>query len=84
MKSHFRLHIVIVSHEKLLYSDSFDCWTVRELNQSASIQLLDEIAPALNDESLMAVAELFEGCPLALKVIGQLLHGYGVQLIQRL
>ena len=32
----------------------------------------------------MAVAELVEGCPLVLKVIGQLLHAYGVQLIQRL
>ena len=77
MKSHFKLHIIIVSRERLLYLDSLDYWTVRELNQSASVQLLEKIAPAIDNESLMAVAELVEGCPLALKVIGQLLHIHG-------
>ena len=28
-KSHFKLHIIIISHERLFYVDSFDCWTVR-------------------------------------------------------
>ena len=51
---HYKLHIIVVSHEKL---DSFDCWTVRELNHSASVQLLDKIAPAIDNESLMAAAE---------------------------
>ena len=84
IKSHFKLHIIIVSREKLLYLDSFDCWTVRELNQSASVQLLDTLAPAIDNESLTEAAELVEGCPLALKVIGQLLHIHGATLIQKM
>lgn len=82
-KSRLRLHIIIVSCERLLFLDSFDYWTVRELNQLASVDLLDKIAPAIDNESLRAVAELVEGCPLALKVIGQLLHINGVQLIHK-
>ena len=50
--------------------NSFESWTLRELNQSAS-------------ESLTSVAELVEGCPLALKVIGQLLHIYWAPLINK-
>ena len=84
IKSSFKLHVIIVSRERLLYLDSFDHWTVRELNQSASIQLLDKIAPAFDNESLREVAELVEGCPLALKVIGQLLHINGAQLFHKL
>ena len=84
IKSHFQLHIIIVSRERLLYLDSFDSWTVKELNQSASVLMLDKLAPAIDKDSLMAVAELVEGCPLALKVIGQLLHIHGVQLINKL
>ena len=84
IKSSFKLHVIIVSRERLLYLDSFDHWTVRELNQSASIQLLDKLAPAFDNESLREVAELVEGCPLALKVIGQLLHINGAQLFHKL
>ena len=83
-KSHFKLHIIIISHEKLFYVDSFDCWMVRELNQSASVELLDKIAPAIDNESLREVAELVEGCPLALKIIGKLLDIHGDQLIHKL
>ena len=64
--------------------DSFDRWMVRELNQSTSIQLLDKIAPAIDNESLREVAELVEGCPLALKIIGKLLDIHGDQLIHKL
>ena len=84
IKSKFKLHIILTSRERVLLLDSFDSWTVRELNQSASVQLLDELVPAIDNESLTAVAELVEGCPLALKVIGQLLHIHGVQLIHKL
>ena len=67
-----------------IYSDNFDSWTVSELNQSASVQFLDKIAPAIDNESLKAVAKLVDGCPLALKIIGQLLHLHGAQLIFKL
>ena len=82
-KSNFKLHIIIVSRERLLFLDSFDYWTVRELNQSASVELLDRIAPAIDNQSLNTVAKLVEGCPLALKVIGQLFHIRGVQLVHK-
>jgi hypothetical protein len=81
MSSNFKLYIVIVSQERLLYLDDFDCWTVKELNQSASIEMLDKIAPAIDNETLRTAAELVEGCPLALKVIGQLLHIHGAKLM---
>ena len=83
-KSHFNLHIIIVSREKLLFLNNFDCWTVRELNQSASIQLLDRLAPAVGNGHLREVAELVQGCPLALKVVGKLLHIHGSQLTYKL
>ena len=66
-----------------MYANSFESWTVQELNQSASVHLLDKLAPAIDNESLTSVAELVEGCPLALKVIGQLLHIYGAPLISK-
>jgi hypothetical protein len=84
MRSRFKLHIVIVSQERLLYLDNFDCWTVKELDQSASIELLDKIAPAIDNKTLRTAAELVEGCPLALKVIGQLLHIHGANLMTKL
>ena len=84
MRSKFQLHIVIVSQERLLYLDDFDSWTVKELNQSASIEMLDKIAPATDNETLREVAKVVEGCPLALKVIGQLLHIYGAKLMPKL
>ena len=82
--SHYKLHIIVVSHEKLFYIDNFDCWTVRELNLSASVQLLDKIAPAIDNETLTAAAELVEGCPLALRIIGKLLDIHGAQIVHRL
>ena len=84
INSMFKLHIIIVSQQRLLYLDDFDCWTVKELNYSASIEMLDRIAPAIDNETLQAAAELVEGCPLALKVIGQLLHIHGVNLTSKL
>ena len=50
--------------EKLLLLKSFSHWTVKKLNQSASVQLLDELAPAIDNPYLTAVAELVEVSPL--------------------
>lgn len=68
----------------MLFSDGFDRWTVKNLSQSASVQLLDELAPAIGYDQLITIVELVEGCPLALKVIGQLLHIYGAELTHKL
>ena len=76
-KSKHNLHIIVVSREKLFFKDWFDSWTVRELNQKASVDLLDQIAPAIGTDHLTDIAELVDGCPLALKVVGQLLHIHG-------
>ena len=84
MRSKFKLHVIIISQEKLLYLDDFDCWTVKELDPPESIEMLDKIAPAIDNETLRTAAELVEGCPLALKVIGQLLHIHGAKLIPKL
>ena len=46
--------------------------------------MLDRIAPAIDNETLRTAAELVEGCTLALKVIGRLLHIYGAKLIPKL
>ena len=83
-ESYLKLHIIVVSSEKLFYVDSFDRWTVRELNQTVSVKMLNELAPAIDDEILKAAADLVDGCPLALKVIGQLFHVRGPNLIHKL
>ena len=46
--------------------------------------MLDKIAPAIGNETLREVAELVEGCPLALKVIGQLHHIHRANLMPKL
>ena len=79
-KSHLNLHIIVVSRERLLLTDHFYSLTVRGLNLEASVALLDKLAPAIPTDHLTAIAELLDGCPLALKVVGRLLHIYGESL----
>ena len=75
--SNFHLHIVVVSQEKLVFLENFDRWTIRQLSQQASVELLNELAPGFIDSQLKKIAELLQGCPLALKVIGNILKIYG-------
>ena len=82
--SHYNLHVVIVSQEKLVLLDWFDRWTVKELNMTSSITLLEKLAPGIDHSHAKTVAELVGGYPLALKVVGQLLHTYGDLLTQKL
>ena len=67
--------------ENLFY---FSQWTIKELNQSASVQLLDKLAPAINHSHLIDIARLVEGNPLALKVVGRLLHSQGDKLANKI
>ena len=70
-----QLHIIIVSQEKLLLLDSFDQWTVKELDRNASVALLKLIAPHLSKDQTVKVAHnMLQGCPLAIKVVGKMLH----------
>ena len=46
-----------------------------------SLHLLDKImAPAISTKHLVEIAQVIEGCPSALKIVGQLLHLNGAQL----
>ena len=82
--SRHNLHIILVSQEKLLLLDWFDSWTVKELSENASIELLEILAPGIANNQAKIVAELVGRCPLALKVVGHLLHRYGDQLTEKL
>ena len=65
--------------EKLVLSKfTFKHWTVANLSLSASVNFLNQlIIPVIDESYLIAVAELVEGNPLALKIIGRLLDLYG-------
>ena len=82
--SQHNLHIILVSQEKLILLDWFDSWTVQELSKNASIELLETLAPGIGYNQAEIVADLVGRCPLALKVIGHLLHRYGDQLTEKL
>ena len=82
--SQSNLHIILVSQEKLVLLDWFDRWTVKELSNDSSIELLEKLAPGIKYSHAKTVAELVGRCPLALKVVGNLLHIYGDTLTQNL
>ena len=68
------LYIVVTSERHILIANDFDSWTVDELSHNASVKLLLLLAPKLSISDAEAVSHLVERCPLALKVVGQLLH----------
>ena len=79
--SEMQLHIIIVSQEKLL---PLRRWTVKQLSQQASVELLNKLAPSIADSQLNKIAGLLQGCPLALKVIGNILDIYGENITHEL
>ena len=84
-RSHFNLHVIIVSTEKLLLLKSFNRWTVPGLSQSASELLLGHFVAPISSTALI-VTELLEGNPLALKIFGKLLcfHEHFIHQIKSL
>jgi hypothetical protein len=83
--SKLHLHILVVSQRQLLLSEYyFDRWIVQELNQQASIELLSKLATSINGSQLITIAELLQGCPIALKVVGKILDISGQGIIQEL
>ena len=82
--SKLHLHVVVVSREKMLFLENFDWWTIRELSQQASVELLNELAPGIASNQVIRIAELLQGHPLALKIIGSILHIYGKDSIPEL
>ena len=83
-RSRFKLHMIVVSMEKLVLLNSFDRWIVRELNQSASVSLLQKFVPKINNYDLNDIAELVDGNPIALKVVGKVLQLHGKQLVRKI
>lgn len=69
-----QLHIIVTSRQQLYLLDDFESLTIKELNKDASIKLLQLLAPNISANHSEIVASLVEGCPLALKVVGILLH----------
>ena len=82
--SNFYLHVIIVSQEKLLMLENFNQWTVRQLSQQASVEFLNKLAPDIASNQMTEIAELIQGYPLPLKVIGNILNIYGQSIIQEL
>ena len=78
------INIVVVSRVKLFLLDSFDQWTVKELNQSSSVTLLNKLTPGINKNSAARISHLLQGCPLALKVVGKLLSIRGNQYVNEI
>ena len=68
------LHIVLTSRQQILILDDFESLVIKELSDIASIELLSQLAPKISKSHSELVASLLEGCPLALKVVGKLLH----------
>ncbi len=69
-----QLHIIVTSRQQLYILDDFESSTIKELNKEASVKLLQLLAPNISSNHSEIVASLVEGCPLALKVVGMLLH----------
>ena len=71
------IHVVFVTQAKVLLVDSFEQWTVREMTTKDSIELLQTLAPGITSGDAETVSNFVERCPLALKVVGNMLHLYG-------
>lgn len=80
--NHF-VHIIIVAQSKLLMFDNFAHWTVKELSTEHSVHLLQKLAPGVPASQAELISNLVERCPLALKVVGSLLHLNGGDLLTK-
>ena len=83
-RSNQNLHIVMTSRQRLFLVDDFENVVIKELNQTASVELLLQLSPQISKSHAELVATLVEGCPLALKVVGKLLHNHGDILTKKL
>ena len=75
--SHGNLSVIITSRQKLVILDDFDSLVVSDLNKNASLELLFKLAPNISSEDAELIFASIEGCPLALKVVGRVLHSHG-------
>lgn len=68
------LRIIITSRQQIFLLDDFESIVIKELSEAASVELLVLLSPGIDISHAKQVASLVEGCPLALKVVGKLLH----------
>ena len=66
-----RLKVIVTSRS---YLDSFESLTVSELNMESSMKLLNKVAPSIEKHHLDTLLALLGGCPLALKIAGNMLQ----------
>lgn len=72
--SNNHLYVLITSRQQIILLDDFESIVIKELSLAASIDLLLHLSPGISRPHAEQVALLVEGCPLALKVVGKLLH----------
>ena len=77
------LSIIITSEQHIFLEDDFEKFKIGELSKPASIELLRNLAPNISTGEAEIVVDSVERCPLALKVLGRLIHSEG-KLTQRL
>ena len=65
------LKVVVTSQSHL---ESFESWTIPELNMASSVKLLTRVAPSIDKQHLNKLLALLGGCPLALKITGSMLE----------
>ena len=75
------IHVMVVSQAKLLLLDKFAQWTVKELSTEDSVELLQKLAPGIVPSQAELISNLVERCPLALKVVGSILHLNGGDIL---
>ena len=85
-RSQLNLRVIVVSTEKLVLLDyNFKHWMVANLSMPNAVNFLDQlVTPAVDNSYLVEIAELVEGNPLALKIIGKLLDLHGEYLINEI
>ena len=75
--SNNKLSIIFTSEQHIFLEDDFEKFKIGELSEPASIKLLQLLAPNITVEDAKIVVDSVERCPLALKVLGRLIHFNG-------
>ena len=75
------MKIIVTSQEKLLLQNNFVSLKVRELDQTASVELLSQLAVNISTHYVMQLTDAVGGSPLALRIVGQMINNSGLQFL---
>ena len=67
-------HLKVITTSRNYLGSEFERWTIPELDMDTSMGLLNQIAPSVDKYHLNKLLALLGGCPLALKVTGNMLQ----------